>query len=244
MRCCRTFPHGWTTISLWKITPAQIEAYKEYKETVARLAAKARKRPLTPKEQQILLNSLVKMRIICNALALHDKKIPLGECEKTAPKLRELSQILSDQILENGKKAIVFSQWAEMLKLVEPVVKRLGLGYVKLTGDVPSAKRGDLIQCFIEDPDCRIFLSTDAGGLGLNLQAASLVINLDFPGILRSWNNELAALTCTRQKKSVQVVNLVAQGTIEERMLDTLAGKRHVFAGVFGKAEAPERDRL
>jgi superfamily II DNA or RNA helicase len=227
-----------------EMTPAQMQAYQEYKETVARLAAKARRRPLTPKEQQILLNSLMKMRIICNALALHDKKIPLGECEKTSPKLRELGQILSDQILENGKKAIVFSQWAEMLKLTEPVMKRLGLGYVKLTGEVPSAKRGDLIQCFFEDPDCRVFLSTDAGGLGLNLQAASLVINLDLP-----WNPAVLEQRIGRahrhgQKKSVQVVNLVAQGTIEERMLDTLAGKRTVFAGVFGKAEAPESIRF
>jgi superfamily II DNA or RNA helicase len=227
-----------------EMTPAQIEAYKEYKETVARLATKARKRPLMPKEQQILLNSLVKMRIICNALALHDKEIPLSECEKTAPKLRELSQILTDQILEDGKKAIVFSQWAEMLKLVEPVMKRLGLGYVKLTGEVPSAKRGDLIRCFFEDPDCRVFLSTDAGGLGLNLQAASLVINLDLP-----WNPAVLEQRIGRahrhgQKRSVQVVNLVAQGTIEERMLDTLAGKRTVFAGVFGKEEAPESIRF
>ena len=184
------------------------------------------------------------MRIICNALALHDKEIPLSESEKTAPKLRELSQILSDQILENGKKAIVFSQWAEMLKLVEPVMKRLGLGYVKLTGEVPSAKRGDLIRCFFEDPDCRVFLSTDAGGLGLNLQAASLVINLDLP-----WNPAVLEQRIGRahrhgQKRSVQVVNLVAQGTIEERMLDTLAGKRNVFAGVFGKAGAPESIRF
>ena len=227
-----------------EMTPAQIEAYKEYRETVARLAAKARKRLLTPKEQRILLNSLVKMRIICNALALHDKKIPLSESEKTAPKLRELSQILSDQIIEDGKKAIVFSQWAEMLKLVEPVLKRLGLGYVKLTGEVPSAKRGDLIRCFFEDPDCRVFLSTDAGGLGLNLQAASLVINLDLP-----WNPAVLEQRIGRahrhgQKRSVQVVNLVAQGTIEERMLDTLAGKRTVFAGVFGKASAPESIRF
>jgi hypothetical protein len=178
------------------------------------------------------------MRIICNALALHDKEIPLQDHEKTSPKLRELGQILSDQIGVNGNKAIVFSQWSGMLSLTEPVIRRLGLGYVKLTGDVPSAKRGDLIQHFFEDPDCRVFLSTDAGGLGLNLQAASLVINLDLP-----WNPAVLEQRIARayrhgQKKSVQVLNLVAQGTIEERMLDTLASKRHVFAGVFGAEEA------
>jgi hypothetical protein len=114
------------------------------------------------------------------------------------------------------------------------------LGYVKLTGDVPSHKRGDLIQQFFEDPNCRVFLSTDAGGVGLNLQAASLVINLDLP-----WNPAVLEQRIGRahrhgQKKSVQVVNLVAQGTIEERMLDTLASKRHVFSGVFGAEAAPD----
>jgi len=223
-----------------EMTAPQTKAYNEFQETVARIAAKAKKRPLSPKERQILLNCLVKMRIICNALALHDKEIPPKDHEKTSPKLRELGQILSDQIGINGNKALVFSQWSGMLSLTEPVIRRLGLGYVKLTGDVPSAKRGDLIKHFFEDPDCRVFLSTDAGGLGLNLQAASLVINLDLP-----WNPAVLEQRIARayrhgQKKSVQVVNLVAQGTIEERMLDTLAGKRHVFAGVFGAEEAPD----
>jgi hypothetical protein len=223
-----------------EMTAPQTKAYNEFKETVARLAAKARRRPLTPKERQILLNCLVKMRIICNALALHDKEIPPQDHEKTAPKLRELGQILSDQIAGNGNKAIVFSQWPGMLSLTEPVIQHLKLGYVKLTGDVPSTRRGDLIQHFFEDPDCRVFLSTDAGGLGLNLQAANLVINLDLP-----WNPAVLEQRIARayrhgQKKSVQVINLVAQDTIEERMLDTLASKRHVFAGVFGTEEAPD----
>ncbi len=223
-----------------EMTPPQTRAYDEYKEIVARLAAKARKRPLTPKESQILLNCLVKMRIICNALALHDKEIPPKDHEKTAPKMRELHQILSEQVADNGTKAIVFSQWAGMLGLIEPVIQRLDLGYVKLTGDVPSPKRGELIQRFFEEPDCSVFLSTDAGGLGLNLQAASLVINLDLP-----WNPAVLEQRIARayrhgQKKSVQVINLVAQGTIEERMLDTLASKRNVFAGVFGKGDVPK----
>jgi hypothetical protein len=187
---------------------------------------------------------LVKMRIICNALALHDKEIPPQDHEKTAPKLTELGQILNDEVTNNGKKALVFSQWAEMLKLTEPVLQRHKLGYVKLTGSVPSGKRGALIERFFEDPDCRVFLSTDAGGLGLNLQAASLVINLDLP-----WNPAVLEQRIGRahrhgQRHSVQVVNLVAKDTIEERMLDTLAAKRNVFAGVFGTEETPSAIRF
>ena len=224
-----------------EMTDPQWQAYDEYKEIVARLASIAKRRPLTPQEKDRLLKGLLKMRIICDALALHDKEIPPRDREKTAPKLRELEHILTDEIANNGHKALVFSQWSGMLALTTPVVKRVGLGYVTLTGAVPSAKRGGLIERFFEDPDCRVFLSTDAGGVGLNLQAASLVVNLDLP-----WNPAVLEQRIGRahrhgQLQPVHVVNLIAQGTIEERMLDTLAAKRNVFAGVFGTEEAPDK---
>ena len=220
-----------------EMTDPQWRAYNEFKETVAKLVAILNRRPLFPKERETLLMCLVKMRIICNALALHDKEIPVKDHEKTAPKLRELYHILVDEIASNGHKAVIFSQWANMLALTEPVLQRVGVGYVKLTGAVPTPKRGALIERFFEDPDCKVFLSTDAGGVGLNLQAANMVINLDLP-----WNPAVLEQRIARahrhgQPSSVQVINLVAKGTIEERMLDTLATKRNVFAGVFGAEE-------
>ncbi len=222
-----------------EMTDPQWNAYKEFQEHVAKLLSKAKRHPLSPKEQQFLLLCLIKMRLICNALALHDKDIELKDSEKTAPKLTELDEILTEEIASNGHKAIIFSQWANMLALTEPILQRVGLGYVKLTGAVPSAKRGALIEKFFDDPDCRVFLSTDAGGVGLNLQAASLVINLDLP-----WNPAVLEQRIARahrhgQKSSVQVINLIAKDTIEERMLDTLAAKKNVFATVFGTDESP-----
>ncbi len=222
-----------------EMTDKQQYAYDEFKEKLGRLIYMSKRRPLTPKERELLLMYLIKMRLICNALALHDKEIEIKDSEATAPKLGELDEILSEEIASNGHKAVIFSQWANMLELTEPILKRIGLGYVKLTGAVPSAKRGDLIQKFFDDPDCRIFLSTDAGGVGLNLQAASLVINLDLP-----WNPAVLEQRIARahrhgQLSSVQVINLIAKGTIEERMLDTLAAKKNVFATVFGTDESP-----
>ncbi|MBI4589892.1 MAG: SWF/SNF helicase family protein [Candidatus Rokubacteria bacterium] len=147
--------------------------------------------------------------------------------------------MLEEQVASNGAKALVFSQWAGMLALAEPGLRRMGLGYVKLTGAVPSSQRARLIEQFFEDDACRIFLSTDAGGVGLNLQAASLVVNLDLP-----WNPAVLEQRISRahrhgQPRTVNVVNLIARDTIEERMLDTLAAKRHLFEGVFGTEEAP-----
>ncbi|HUX75324.1 MAG TPA: DEAD/DEAH box helicase [Anaerolineae bacterium] len=212
-----------------EMTDAQWKAYGEYEHRVAQLMARARRRPLTPEEHHILLGCLVKMRLICNALALHDPEIKPQDYEKTAPKLGELREILDEEVASNGHKAILFSQWTRMLDLTEPALEKLDLGWVKLTGDVPSKKRGALIEQFFEDPQCKVFLSTDAGGVGLNLQAASMVVNLDLP-----WNPAVLAQRIARahrhgQPHTVNVVNLIAKGTIEERMLDTLAAKRAVF---------------
>jgi len=220
-----------------EITPGQRKAYNGFRETMARLLATMRKRPLSPKEHDILLRSMVKMRMICNALALHDKELSPDEAEKTSPKLRELSLILEDEVIGAGRKAIVFSQWTGMLALAKRITDRLGIGSVTLSGKVPTARRGELITSFFEDPNFRVFFSSDAGGVGLNLQAASLVINLDLP-----WNPAVLEQRIARahrhgQKNAVQVVNLIAKGTIEERMLDTLASKREVFQGVFGTDE-------
>jgi len=218
-----------------EMTDPQWAAYAEYEKRVAQLMARARRRPLTPEEHKILLGSLVKMRLICNALALHDPEIKPQDREKTAPKLRELREILGEEVASNGHKAILFSQWTRMLNLTEPTLERLKLGWVKLTGDVPSKKRGALIEQFFEDPRCKVFLSTDAGGVGLNLQAASMVVNLDLP-----WNPAVLAQRIARahrhgQPHTVNVINLIAKGTIEERMLDTLAAKRAVFDATFNE---------
>jgi superfamily II DNA or RNA helicase len=222
-----------------EMTPAQIDAYNGFKETVAKLLATAKRRPLTPKEHDLLLKALIKMRLICNALALHDKDISPADREKTAPKLRELQHILDEQIASNGHKAIVFSQWEAMLDFAKPILERLDLGHVKLAGSVPTGKRGEIVERFLNDADCRVFLSTDAGGVGLNLQAADLIINLDLP-----WNPAVLEQRIGRahrhgQLNPVHVVNLIAQGTIEERMLDTLAAKRNVFGSVFGNEDSP-----
>jgi hypothetical protein len=193
-----------------EMTDAQWRAYEEFQMTAARLLSIAQRRPLSPKEHKILLGALVKMRLICNALALHDRTLDERQRERTSPKLRELRSILDDELSGNSRKALVFSQWTSMLEMAKPVLERIGLGYVMLSGDVPTHKRGRLIE-----------------------------INLDLP-----WNPAVLEQRIARahrhgQPHTVQVVNLIAQKTIEERMLDTLAAKRSVFEGVFGDDEAP-----
>jgi len=113
-----------------EMTREQWLAYDEFRQTVARLLATMRRRPLTPKEQNIMLMVLVKMRLICNALALHDRELSPKDRERTSPKLRELAKILEDEVSVDGRKAVIFSQWARMLDLTEPVLARMNLGAV------------------------------------------------------------------------------------------------------------------
>lgn len=105
-------------------------------------------------------------------------------------------------------------------------------------GGVPSEQRPALIARFRDDPDCRVFLSTDAGSTGLNLQHACTLINMDLP-----WNPAVLAQRIARvyrmgQKYPVQIINYVAKGTIEEGMLSVHAFKRSLSAGILDGASA------
>jgi len=105
-------------------------------------------------------------------------------------------------------------------------------------GGVPSEKRQALVDRFRDDADCRIFLSTDAGGVGLNLQhAAAIIVNMDLPWNPAVLEQRIGRVHRLGQTKSVQVVNFVAKGTIEEGMLSVLAFKKSLFAGVLDGGE-------
>ena len=105
-------------------------------------------------------------------------------------------------------------------------------------GGVPSEQRGSLVARFREDPNCRVFLSTDAGGVGLNLQHAATVINMDLPWNPAVLEQRIGRVHRMGQLRHVQVVNFIAQGTIEEGMLSLLAFKKSLFAGVLDGAAA------
>jgi superfamily II DNA or RNA helicase len=113
------------------------------------------------------------------------------------------------------------------------VLDRLGVGYATLTGRMPAADRKDPIARFRDDPGCRVFLSTDAGGSGLNLQAADTVVHLEVP-----WNPAVLEQRTARvhrmgQSRPVRVIRLVTRGSVEERVLDVIAQKRSLFTGLF-----------
>ena len=208
------------------MSAAQLELYSEYEGRVARLLATAKRRPLTREEQEKLQRWLACMRMLCDTAYI------LTPNNRECPKIHELESVLEDLDVRDSRKAIVFSEWQRMLELVRALAGEMNLGFAWHTGSVSQAKRRDEIRRFKSDPGCRLFLSTDSGGLGLNLQAASVVINLDLPWNPARLEQRIARAWRKHQTRSVHVVNLISEGTIEHRMLGTLAAKQQLADGI------------
>ncbi|MCG6941770.1 MAG: DEAD/DEAH box helicase [Thiohalocapsa sp.] len=208
------------------LSPKQAEIHDEAINTAARLAQILKRRPLTPSEQNRMMAALQRARMACNAAGLVDKET------KGSPKLDELASILEEGCQLAGLKAVVFSQWAQMGEMVEELVRRMGLGCVRLHGGVPSARRGALMDRFHDDDACQVFISTDAGGTGLNLQCASLLVNLDIPWNPAVLDQRVARVHRLGQRNKVQVVHLVAADAYEDHVLGLVQGKRDLFDNV------------
>ena len=195
-------------------------------KAAGQLAQIMRRRPLTPSEQNRMLAALQQARMACDAAGLVDKET------EESPKLDELETLLDELCRSAGLKAVVFSQWERMTEMAEQRVRRLGLGAVRLHGGVPTQKRGELMDRFREDDGVQVFLSTDAGGVGLNLQNAAVLVNLDVPWNPAVLDQRIARVHRLGQRQKVQAILLVAAGSYEERVLALVEGKRHLFDNV------------
>jgi superfamily II DNA/RNA helicase len=143
-----------------------------------------------------------------------------------------LAALFDDLFADPEAKAVVFSQWTRTQDIVIRRLEARGLGYVSFHGGVPSEKRPALIERFRDDPTCRVFLSTDAGSTGLNLQHASTLVNMDLPWNPAILEQRIARIHRLGQTRPVRIINFVAKGTIEEGMLSVLAFKRSLSAGI------------
>ncbi len=190
------------------------------------LAQIAKRRPLTPGEQNRLMSALQQARMACDAAGLVDK------VTQGSPKLDELARLLEDLCLQSNRKAVIFSQWALMTEMVESLVRTLGLGCVRLHGGIPSQKRGELMDKFQHDDSVQIFISTDAGGVGLNLQAATVLINLDMPWNPAVLDQRIARIHRLGQKQNVQIFLLLAEDSYEQQVAKLVKGKRDLFDNV------------
>lgn len=209
------------------MTEAQMLHHQENADIVAKIVQRWRRtRFLSDTDQRRMTCALQNMRMSCNSTYLLDRETDHGV------KADELAALLDDLFARPEDKAVVFSQWTRTHDIVIRRLEARGLGYVSFHGGVPSDKRPALVDRFRDDPACRVFLSTDAGSTGLNLQHASTLINMDLPWNPAILEQRIARIHRIGQKRPVQIVNFVAKGTIEEGMLSVLAFKRSLSAGI------------
>ncbi|MFM7150670.1 MAG: DEAD/DEAH box helicase [Gemmataceae bacterium] len=213
-----------TTVFL-EMADQQRAIYTEHLHILGRLL---RKKTLGELDRRRILAGLTNLRMVCGSTWLLDRTT------RISPKMEELEQRLRELLaLPSARKVVVFSQWELLLRQAAGVVDRLGLGYALLHGTIPGSDRRHLLTRFREDPACRVFLSTDAGGTGLNLQVADTIINLEVP-----WNPAVLAQRVARvhrlgQHRPVQVIHLVMRDTIEERVQQVAQRKQALFEELF-----------
>lgn len=206
--------------------PEQENYHASYAKGVAQII---RKKFLTPFDLQKLQLLLTSMRMVCDSTFLIDKET------NHSPKLQELEYILLEKLdlKNNNRKVIIFSEWILMHKLFGEMLRKNNIGFVELNGKVPVKTRGELIRKFEKDDDCRIFLSTEAGGAGLNLQAADTVINFELPWNPAKKNQRIGRIDRLGQKnKHLTVINLITKNSIETRIASGLLVKQNLFDSV------------
>ena len=213
--------------SVVELSDAQRAPYDEQRTTLARLATKGF---LTDLDRKRILACLVNLRTICDSLFLFDG------ATHVSPKLDEFAE-LAPQLLEGDHKLVVFSQWETMIREAATVLDRLGIEYALLHGGLAGKERKAVLERFQSKDDCRVFLSTDAGGVGLNLQVADTVVNLELPWNPAVLEQRIARVHRMGQERPVRVVNFMTRGTIEERVQQTLRKKRDLFVGLFDGSE-------
>ncbi|XXF75383.1 DEAD/DEAH box helicase [Myxococcaceae bacterium GXIMD 01537] len=177
------------------------------------------------------LEALLRLR----QAACHAGLVP-GQQATSSSKVEALVDALATAV-EEGHKALVFSQWTSLLDLIEPALKREGINFERLDGS--TTDRGGVTARFqsAEGPPVML-LSLKAGGTGLNLTAADHVFLMD-----PWWNPAVEAQAADRahrigQERPVMVYRMISQGTVEERILGLQEKKRALFEAAMGEAGA------
>jgi SNF2 family DNA or RNA helicase len=183
---------------------------------------------IDPKERPALVLSLLtSLKQICDHPRVFDKQSPA--VSKLSGKAQLLITLL-EEILGNGEKVLIFSQYVETLDCLSRIITaELGEGVLTYHGGMAQKKRSETINIFQTDPSCRILLvSLRAGGLGLNLTAASRVIHYDL------WYNPAVENQATDrafrigQRRNVFVHRFITKNSFEEKIDEMISAKREL----------------
>lgn len=216
-----------------ELTGTQADLYETIRLGMEKTVREALQSKGLAKSQITILDALLKLRQVC----CHPQLVPLDAAKKvkTSAKLDQLMALLPEMLAE-GRRILLFSQFTSMLTLIEAELKKRNLPWVKLTGQ--SQKRDAIIEQFTSGQVPLFLVSLKAGGVGLNLPRADTVIHYD-----PWWNPAVENQATDRahrigQTQSVWVIKLVAQGTIEERILALQERKAQLAGSLYSDSAA------
>ncbi|NOU30159.1 MAG: DEAD/DEAH box helicase [Polyangiaceae bacterium] len=223
--------------------------HDDLRQPIAELSAKGARRPLTQSEFLRLMQMLTTQRMLCNGLAQVNFELEWPRCIRSkptadlltslqAPKLTALRELVSELVVAQGRKAVIFSQWRNMLRLSEWAVRDLleaaGKRAAFFTGAESAKQREAAIVDFHDDPEVAVLFLSDAGGVGLNLQrAASCCINIEVPWNPAVLEQRIGRIYRLGQTLPIDVYNLVTEEGIEGRIARLVAQKKAVFTTLF-----------
>ncbi|KAJ7188174.1 SNF2 family N-terminal domain-containing protein [Mycena filopes] len=189
------------------------------------------------------------LQLFCATYKSTQKYLQDTGCYLDAGKVQTLLRLLDDY-RGQGRKVLIFSQFTQVLDILQAILKQREIQYLLLTGSTAVDVRQSLVDEFSEQEAISVFLlSTKAGGMGINLTAASVVIMFDQD--FNPHNDRQAQDRAYRigQKRDVEVIKLISRGTIEEDMLKLGETKLALDEAVAGDTEekgdaesAPERE--
>ena len=209
------------------LLPKQVELYEAVRAAVSREVHEEIERLGANKSRLLVLEALMKLRQVCN----HPKLLKLASAKNARGSAKmDLLMEMVPSMVQAGRKILIFSQFTEMLALIEDALRKEGIRFLTLTGQ--SKDRGKLCDDFQAGKAPVFLISLRAGGTGLNLTAADTVIHFD-----PWWNPALEAQATDRayrigQKNPVFVYKLITSGTIEEKILLLQKKKRALFEGI------------
>ena len=209
------------------MTEEQKACHDDDAQSVSRLVHKWHRYKYLSEQDQLRLRLLLqRMRMVCDSTYLLDPS-----CDDNH-KIAETRSLLERELADPTRKVVIFSTWLAMHELITATLDDAGWGYAFLNGGIPSPQRGALIARFHDDPQCRVFCSTDAGSTGLNLQCADVVINVDLPWNPAVLEQRIGRVHRMGQERPVRVYNLVSAHGIEGSIERLLSFKRNLFSGV------------
>ena len=208
-------PDKMITVLNSQMLEQQQEIYLSYLSQARKNAMEEIKENGIEKSQIKILALLTRLRQICCHPGLFIENYKGG-----SGKLNQCIEIVKDAI-QSGHKILLFSGYTAMFEIIEKELKKEEIEYLKLTGQTKVSDRINLVDEFNNNPDKKLFLiSLKAGGTGLNLIGADMVIHYDPWWNLSAENQATDRTYRIGQKRNVQVYKLITKNSIEEKIYD------------------------